>query len=158
MQRKPLIFADYFKIAEYLKPFRDSGKKIVTTNGCFDLVHAGHVKYLYEAADLGDLLLVGINCNDVIKTLKGPSRPVQDEEERVFLIASLKMVDIAFIFREDDPRTFLDIIKPDIHVKGGDYSQDILERETVENNGGQVRIVSFVDECSTSSLIKKIRL
>ncbi len=137
---------------------RKNGKTIVTTNGCFDIVHAGHVQYLSEAASLGDYLVVGINCDEVVRNLKGPKRPLQSEQDRLTIVASLAMVDFAFIFRENDPRAFLEVIRPDIHVKGGDYSEDILEKPVVEKYGGRVQIVSFLKDHSTSLLVKKIEI
>ncbi len=143
-------------VAEYLAPLRKKGKTVVTTNGCFDILHAGHILYLADAAALGDILVAGVNSDDVVKRLKGSGRPVQNETDRVSLIAALKMVDCAFIFPENDPRAFLEIIKPDIHVKGGDYTEDIIEKPVVEAYGGKVHIVSFKDGCSTSSIIDRI--
>jgi len=137
---------------------RKNGKTLVTTNGCFDIVHAGHVQYLTEAAQLGDFLIVGINCDDVVRRLKGPKRPLQNENDRLKIVASLAMVDYAFIFREEDPRAFIEVLRPDIHVKGGDYSMEILEKPIVEKYGGKIEIVSFLKDHSTSSLVKKIEI
>jgi rfaE bifunctional protein nucleotidyltransferase chain/domain len=148
---------DAWAVQKALAPLRAAGKKLVTTNGCFDIIHAGHIQYLLEAAAMGDLLVVGINSDAVVRKLKGPQRPIQNEVDRVTTMASLRMVDYAFIFREDDPRAFLEILKPDVHVKGGDYSRDILERQVVEDNGGRVAIVSFRQGCSTTGLVEKIR-
>lgn len=140
-----------------IEPLRAQGKSVVTTNGCFDIVHAGHIQYLNDAASYGDILVVGINSDHVVKTLKGPSRPVQNQQDRLSLIGSLKMVDYAFIFQEDDPRAFLDRLKPQIHIKGGDYSQNIIEKPIVETHGGKVVIVPFKKGCSTSNIISKIK-
>jgi rfaE bifunctional protein nucleotidyltransferase chain/domain len=129
---------------------------VVTTNGCFDILHAGHIQYLYDAASLGDILVVGVNSDSVVRKLKGNSRPVQNEQNRLTLIGSLRMVDCAFIFEEDDPREFLKVIKPDIHVKGGDYSEDIIEKPVVEAHGGKIVIVSFKEGQSSTALIEKI--
>jgi rfaE bifunctional protein nucleotidyltransferase chain/domain len=135
---------------------RKKGKTLVTTNGCFDIIHAGHIQYLSEAAQLGDILVVGVNCDAVVRRLKGQGRPLQNEQDRVTIIASLAMVDFAFIFREDDPCAFLEILRPDIHVKGGDYSGEIIEKPVVEKHGGEIRIVSFLKGRSTTSLVEKI--
>lgn len=132
-------------------------KTVVTTNGCFDIIHAGHVQYLTEAARLGDILIVGINSDAVVRKLKGNMRPVQCEQDRLHIMASLRMVDYAFIFPEDDPRAFLEIIRPNIHVKGGDYSQDILEKQVVEQWGGRIQIISFLKDHSTTSVVQKIK-
>ena len=138
-------------------PLRRQGKKIVTTNGCFDILHSGHVHYLNDAATFGDILIVGINSDTSVSQLKGPSRPVQKESDRAFILAALKMVDFVFIFSEPDPCAFLERIKPDIHVKGGDYTPEKLPETTiVEKNGGRIAIVPFLDGHSTTSLIKKI--
>jgi rfaE bifunctional protein nucleotidyltransferase chain/domain len=151
------VFKDVQEVNNFLAPLRAQGKKVVTTNGCFDIIHSGHVRYLTEAAGLGDLLVVGVNADETVARLKGPGRPVRKEGDRVLTVAALRMVDAAFIFREDDPRAFLDVLRPDVHVKGGDYTEDIIERETVERHGGRVAIVSYVKGCSTTSFVEKIR-
>lgn len=136
---------------------RDQGKTLVTTNGCFDLVHAGHIRYLADAATFGDLLVVGINSDASVSRLKGPERPIQNENDRALLIGSLKMVDYTFIFQEDDPIAFLEVLKPDFHIKGGDYTPDKLpERDIVEKHGGKIVIVPFSTGHSTTSIVKKI--
>jgi len=151
------VFRSAQDVKDYLAPFRAMNKTVVTTNGCFDIIHSGHIQYLTEAAQIGDILVVGVNSDATVGKLKGPERPLQNENDRVLTIASLKMVDCAFIFPEDDPRAFLEIIKPDIHVKGGDYNSDIIERETVEKNGGRIEIVSFIKGYSTTNLVKRIK-
>ncbi len=150
------VFKDARSVVEFITPLRAQGKTVVTTNGCFDILHAGHIQYLADAAALGDILAVGVNSDEVVIKLKGSSRPVQNENDRVSLIAALKMVDCAFIFPENDPRTFLEVIKPDIHVKGGDYTEDIIEKPVVEAYGGKIQIVPFKESCSTSIIIDKI--
>jgi rfaE bifunctional protein nucleotidyltransferase chain/domain len=151
------IFKDVLEAKEYLDPLRAKGKTLVTTNGCFDIVHAGHIFGLTEAADLGDILVVGLNADATVTRLKGKGRPVRDENDRVRVIAALGMVDGAFIFGEDDPRAFCEVLRPDVHVKGGDYDQEIIERETVERHGGRIAIVSYVQGFSSTSLVRKIR-
>lgn len=151
------VFKDVNEVNKFLAPLRAQGKTLVTTNGCFDIVHAGHVLYLTEAADLGDLLVVGVNADATVTRLKGKGRPVRDENDRVRVVAALSMVDGAFVFREDDPRAFLEVLKPDVHVKGGDYTDAIIERETVEKHGGRINIVSYAKGFSTTSLVRKIR-
>jgi rfaE bifunctional protein nucleotidyltransferase chain/domain len=151
------VFHDAQELGRYLAPKRAAGKRLVTTNGCFDIIHSGHVRYLSEAAGLGDLLVVGVNADEVVTRLKGPGRPVRKEDDRVLCVAALCMVDAAFIFREDDPRAFLEVLKPDLHVKGGDYTENIIEREVVEGHGGHVAIVSYLEGFSTTSVVKKIQ-
>ncbi len=150
------VFKDAQAVSEYITPLRNAGKTIVTTNGCFDILHAGHIQYLSDAALQGDVLVVGVNSDDVVRKLKGTNRPIQDEKARLSIMGALKMVDCAFIFYEEDPRAFLAVIKPDIHVKGGDYSEDIIEKPVVEANGGEISIVSFKDGCSTTDIVSKI--
>ena len=145
-------------IARIVEPLRKMGKTLVTTNGCFDLLHTGHVKYLQDAAGLGDILVVGINSDSSVSRLKGPSRPVRSERDRVLLIGSLKPVDYAFIFNEPDPCAFLTVLQPDIHVKGGDYAtEDLPETKVVERSGGRVVIVPFTEGYSTTRLIAAIQ-
>lgn len=146
-------------VQKVVEPLRKLGKTLVTTNGCFDLLHSGHVGYLYDAAMLGDILVVGINSDASVARLKGPSRPIQKERDRALLVGALKVVDYAFIFTEDDPCAFLEILRPDVHVKGGDYSSERLpETRVVERYGGRVVIVPFSKGYSTSHLIDCIRL
>ena len=150
---------DVHEIAELIAPLRSGGKTLVTTNGCFDLLHSGHIRYLYDAAMHGDILVVGINSDESVARLKGPSRPIQKESDRVFLIEALKVVDYAFIFFEEDPCAFLEILRPDVHVKGGDYSPATLpETAVVERYGGRVVIVPFINGYSTTLLIDRVQL
>jgi glycerol-3-phosphate cytidylyltransferase len=151
------LFTSVQSILEHIVPLRKQGKTLVTTNGCFDILHAGHVRYLTDAAALGDILVVGVNCDAVVQKLKGQGRPVQGELDRACIISSLRMVECAFIFYENDPRAFLELLKPDIHVKGGDYTADIIEKPVVEANGGRVVIVPFKEGRSTSGIIRRIR-
>jgi len=141
------------EVSQIASKLRDEGKKIVTTNGCFDFLHFGHIQYLEEAREMGDALFVGINSDASIRKLKGPDRPVQSEDSRAKMLSALSCVDITFIFDEDDPRTFIKKIKPQIHVKGGDYGPDIMEREVVESVGGQVVIAKKVDAPSTTEIL-----
>jgi D-glycero-beta-D-manno-heptose 1-phosphate adenylyltransferase len=153
----PHVYRNVHELTDVIKELRGQGKSIVTTNGCFDIVHTGHVAYLTEAASFGDILIVGINSDKSVQQLKGPTRPLQKEHDRTFIISSLKMVDYAFIFEEKDPIAFLSVIKPDIHVKGGDYTPETLpERKIVEEHGGRIAIVSFVNGYSTTSIVKKM--
>ena len=153
---KSAFFPDADAVYRFIDPLRKKGKSVVTTNGCFDILHAGHIQYLNEAALLGDVLVVGVNCDAVVRKLKGNNRPVQHEQDRVTIIAALGMVDCAFVFKEDDPRTFLKVLKPEIHVKGGDYTDDIIEKPVVEAHGGKIAIVSFKKGYSSTAIIKKV--
>ena len=135
----------------------NKSKRIVFTNGCFDLLHPGHVQYLADAKSLGDILIVGLNSDASVTQIKGPKRPINDQVFRSQMLLSLKPVDAVVIFEEDTPISILSIIKPNIHVKGGDYQAEQLpEYETVVSNGGEVKCVSFVDGYSSSALIQKI--
>ncbi len=138
---------------------RDSGKKLVVTNGCFDLLHLGHVVYLEEARNLGDALLVGLNGDGSVQQLKGPGRPVNSEGDRAGVLAGLEAVTGICIFPQKTAITFLKHAQPDIYVKGGDYTLDTInqeERRLVEGVGGKVVILPFVPGRSTTALLKKI--
>lgn len=131
-------------------------KKIVFTNGCFDLLHIGHVRYLKEAKSLGDILVVGINSDDSVKRLKGPNRPLQNEADRAEILSSLGAVDFTVIFTEDTPAKLIEQVRPDILVKGGDWKIDqIIGSDFVLSYGGKVQSLQFVDGRSTSKLIEK---
>ena len=146
------------EVKKLITPALNEGKTVVTTNGCFDLLHAGHVRYLNNAAQFGDILVVGINSDESVSRLKGSSRPIQNENDRAFLVGQIRSVDYTFIFSESDPCRFLEVLQPAIHVKGGDYRVEQLpEAEVVTRNGGRIEIVPFVRGYSTSLLIHKIR-
>ena len=120
------------------------GRTLVFTNGCFDLIHVGHVRYLHEARKLGALLVVGVNSDESVRRLKGPERPFVREFERIEVLAGLESVDYVTLFGEDTPVRLIETVKPDIHVKGGDYSPgDLPEAEAVKRNGGKIVIVPF---------------
>lgn len=138
-----------------LEPCRKN-KKIVFTNGCFDLLHVGHVRYLQEAQKQGDLLVVGVNSDASVKRLKGPTRPIQTESDRAEILLSLKAVDHAIIFNDDTPESIIKAIRPDVLVKGGDWKVDqIVGADFVLANGGQVKSLTFIDGKSTTKLIEK---
>ena len=140
-----------------VKELQESGKKVVFTNGVFDILHVGHLTYLEEARELGDVLIVGVNSDRSVKTNKGDKRPINSEKNRAEMLLGLKFVDFTVIFDEKTPENLLDLLKPDIHVKGGDYKkEDLPETEIVEKNGGEVKILSFVDNISTTEIINKI--
>jgi D-beta-D-heptose 7-phosphate kinase/D-beta-D-heptose 1-phosphate adenosyltransferase len=139
------------------KQFKNENKKVVFTNGVFDLIHAGHVDYLIKAKSLGDVLIVGMNSDASVKRIKGNSRPILAEKERAFIIPNLKPVDFVTIFEEDTPANLIQNIIPDVLVKGADWSLDkIVGREIVEVAGGEVKAIQFVNDQSTSKIIKSI--
>ncbi|UXR64369.1 D-glycero-beta-D-manno-heptose 1-phosphate adenylyltransferase [Bdellovibrio bacteriovorus] len=143
-------------IEETLAPVRAQGGKIVFTNGCFDLLHVGHVRYLQEAQRLGDVLVVGVNSDASVKRLKGPTRPVQIENDRAEILAALGAVNFAVIFTEDTPENLIHKVKPDILVKGGDWKiESIVGAPFVMSYGGKVMSLQFVDGKSTTKLIEK---
>jgi rfaE bifunctional protein nucleotidyltransferase chain/domain len=138
---------------------RARNQKLVVTNGCFDLLHLGHVTYLETARNLGDALLIGVNGDSAVRELKGPNRPVNIEGDRAAVLAALESVDGVCIFEDRDATRFLTATQPDIYVKGGDYTLETLnqeERRTVENAGGRIVIIPFVPGKSTTSLLQKI--
>lgn len=145
------------EIVKIVKALKKQGKKIVTTNGMFDILHKGHCAYLAEAKSLGDILVVAINTDETVKKLKGQNRPINNQHDRAEVLAALQSVDYITFFSEDDPRAILSKIKPHIHVKGGDYEKDIIEKATVEANGGEVKILSLTKGISTTSIINKIK-
>ena len=142
-------------ISTYLS--ENKSKRIVFTNGCFDILHPGHSQYLSDAKSFGDILIVGLNSDASVSRLKGKNRPINDQVFRSQMLLALKPVDAVVIFEEDTPISILSIVKPNVHVKGGDYKpEDLPEYETVVSNGGQVKCVSFVEGYSSSEIIAKI--
>jgi rfaE bifunctional protein nucleotidyltransferase chain/domain len=136
----------------------NEGKKIVFTNGCFDILHRGHVTYLAEAKKLGDLLVIGLNSDASVKRLKGPDRPINNEDDRKYVLSQLKSVDFVEIFTEDTPLNLILTIKPKVLVKGGDWKIDqIVGGQEVIAIGGDVFSLNFVDGYSTTSVIQKIQ-
>jgi len=136
---------------------KTQGKKIVFTNGCFDLLHVGHLRVLREAKKLGDILIVGLNSDRSVNDIKGPERPIVSEAERAELIGALEMVDYVTLFDEPDPIPLLREIKPDVLVKGGDWGESgVVGRELVEGWGGKVAVVPFLEGHSTTNIIEKI--
>ncbi|MCX5702289.1 MAG: D-glycero-beta-D-manno-heptose 1-phosphate adenylyltransferase [Candidatus Omnitrophica bacterium] len=140
-----------------IKNLKSKGKKIVFTNGCFDLLHYGHLKYLEEAKAKGDILVVAINSDTSVNKIKGDKRPITSEKDRARIIAGLACVDYVVVFKEETPLNVIKILKPDILVKGRDWKADnIVGREVVLKNGGRVSTLSFLKGYSTTNLIKKI--
>lgn len=147
--------ATFQDIASQLASAR-TGRKVVFTNGCFDLLHVGHVRYLQEARRLGDLLVVGVNSDASVKRLKGPTRPIQNESDRAEILAALGAVDYTVVFTEDTPAKLIEQVKPDLLVKGGDWKIDqIVGADFVQSYGGRVMSLQFVDGKSTTKLIER---
>ncbi len=133
-------------------------QKIVFTNGCFDVLHFGHVHYLLEAKKLGNILVVGLNSDDSVRRLKGPTRPINGEKERAFVLAALSFVDYVVLFEEDTPENLIKAVWPDVLVKGGDYALDqIVGADFVTQNGGTVTTIPFVEGFSSSQIIEQLK-
>ena len=155
-RRKIIPFA---QLARWRARVRKAGKKLVVTNGCFDLLHLGHATYLERARRKGDLLLVGITGDGAVRSLKGAGRPLNNQNDRAALLAALECVDQVSIFAERSARHFLAIARPDVYVKGGDYTLQSLnqqERQVVEDGGGKIVIIPLLAGKSTTGLLKKI--
>jgi rfaE bifunctional protein nucleotidyltransferase chain/domain len=154
MEKKIIRFSNLGRICSRL---RAKGKTIVTTNGVFDILHPGHVRYLKSAKKLGDVLIVGINSDLSVKKLKGSARPLVGEAQRAEIVSSLQSVDLVCIFDGKTPYEFIRMARPNWHVKGGDYSaNDLPEKDLVEELGGKVKILDFEENYSTTNLINKI--
>lgn len=137
---------------------QNTGRKIVFTNGCFDILHRGHLEYLNEAKKLGDILVVGLNSDNSVRELKGPDRPVNNEKDREFMLLNLRAVDNVWIFNDLTPLKLIIDLKPDVLVKGGDWQIDqIVGAKEVLESGGEVFSLNFVDGYSTTNIIKKIQ-
>lgn len=138
--------------------WRRNGDSIVFTNGCFDILHIGHLQTLMQAQQEGTRLIVGLNSDDSVRRLKGETRPINTELERAQMLAALRCVEAVIIFPEDTPNTVLEALKPDVHVKGGDYRiEDLPEAEIVKKNGGRIAIINLVPNRSTTALIEKTK-
>lgn len=144
-------------LQQLLAKIRKEGKSIVTTNGCFDILHVGHVRYLEETKKYGDILIVALNSDKSVRSIKGEGRPINNELDRAEVLNALKSVDYVVLFDEDSPANLLDEIKPDVHTKGADYNVDTLpEAEIIIKNGGRLEFIQFVPGKSTTSTIRKI--
>jgi len=143
------------KISQALK---SNGKTLVFTNGCFDLIHAGHVIYLEQAKKLGDVLMIGLNSDDSIRLNKGKQRPIISQADRITVLSAFWFVDYIIVFDDKTPVPLISAIKPDIHVKGGDYQvENLPEYFVIQQYGGKIKIIPFVDGKSTSLIIDKIK-
>ncbi len=143
---------------EIINRVKDERKKIVFTNGCFDLLHVGHIRYLAQAKKLGDFLIIGLNSDSSVKELKGKDRPINSFEDRATLLSAIESIDLVIMFEEQTPENLIKDIVPDILVKGGDYNiEDIVGYQTVIQNGGQVKTLSFYEGYSSTNYINKIK-
>ncbi len=143
-------------LSQALAHYKKLGKKVVFTNGCFDLLHVGHVRYLDQASSLGDVLIVGVNSDASVKRLKGPTRPIQNENDRAEILASLKSVHHTVLFTEDTPYNLISAVKPDVLVKGGDWKpEQIVGSDIVLAYGGEVKSLLFIDGKSTTKIIER---
>ena len=149
------IYPDRNLLKEELDAFR-KGKTIVFTNGCFDLIHPGHVTYLNRARDLGDALIVAVNSDDSVSKLKGPTRPINTVRDRSLVLAGLAAVDFVTVFSEDTPEETLGLLQPDIHSKGGDYQpEELPEKAVIDGYGGRIVIIPFLEGYSTTSILRR---
>ncbi len=145
-------------LAQLVKQWQHEGKKVVFTNGCFDLLHRGHVDYLAKAADCGNKLIIGVNTDASVSTLKGPNRPIQDQQSRLQILASLQCVDAVILFDEQTPCNLIKTIEPDVLVKGSDYEpKNIVGYDVVTAKGGEVKTIDFIPGFSTSDIERKIK-
>ncbi len=144
-------------LSELLSDLRTEEKVIVTTNGCFDILHVGHVRYLEKAKELGDVLIIALNSDVSVKKIKGPNRPINNEVDRAEVLSALCFVDYVVLFDEESPQDLLAYIKPDIHTKGSDYSIETLpELKVIVENGGRVEFIDLVEGKSTTSILEKL--
>ncbi|MDP3928771.1 MAG: D-glycero-beta-D-manno-heptose 1-phosphate adenylyltransferase [Bacteroidota bacterium] len=152
------IFENTQSLQAQLELWRQNQKKIVFTNGCFDILHRGHVDYLAKAADLGDVLIIGVNTDQSVSTIKGAHRPIQDQESRMQILASLAFVDAVILFGEATPYELIKLVQPDVLVKGSDYqAQNIVGYDIVSAKGGEIKTLDFIPGYSTSAIEAKIK-
>lgn len=143
---------------DLVKSWQSQGERVVFSNGCFDILHLGHIDYLEKARSLGDRLVIGLNSNKSVSKLKGENRPINDEEARARMLSALAFVDGVTVFEEDTPKELIEMLLPDILVKGSDYSvENIVGAESVLKNGGKVETIDLVNGYSTTNMIEKIR-
>lgn len=149
---------DETQLQRKLAAWRLVNQKIVFTNGCFDILHAGHVQSLAGAASFGNRLIVGLNSDASVKRLKSESRPIQNQDSRALLLAAMHFVDLVVIFEEDTPENLIQLVNPDVMVKGGDYKiEDIAGAQWVLDQGGKVELINYLDNSSSTNIIKKIK-
>ena len=142
----------------FRKTCKEKGQRVIFTNGCFDILHVGHTTYLQQAKALGDILIIGLNSDSSVQALKGPTRPINNSQDRGIVLAALEAVDRIVVFTEETPVELLKELQPDIHVKGGDYKAEALpEYATIRQYGGDVKILPFVPGKSTTAIIKSLQ-
>ena len=152
------MLIDRIKISEIVTSLKAKGKRIVFTNGCFDILHVGHVRYLKEAKALGDILILGLNSDSSVKSLKGSNRPINNESDRAEVLSALKAIDYVVIFDEKTAENIVGEVKPDIYAKGGDYSIDTLpEAKIVAEHGGKTVLLQLVDGKSSTNIINRCK-
>lgn len=152
------IYKDSFQCESLLKQWRENKEQIVFSNGCFDILHQGHIVYLAKAAELGTKLIIGLNTDASIRRLKGENRPINSENERALLLAALRFVDMVVFFEEDTPYKLIQTVVPDVLVKGADYkAEDIVGYDIVTQNGGRVETITLEEGFSTTGVIEKIK-
>ena len=152
------IIWDWDMLPGIVSGWKNSNQKIVFTNGCFDIIHHGHIELLSKAADLGNKLIVGLNTDTSVQHLKGPGRPLQDENSRSVIMAGFSFVDLVVMFPQDTPIDLISLLKPDLLVKGGDYkAEEIVGYDVVTKKGGQVVIIKFMEGYSTTSIVNKMK-
>ncbi len=145
------------EIKDLINKIHSEGKTVVTTNGCFDILHVGHVRYLEKTKTFGDFLIVLLNSDKSVRSIKGPTRPINCEEDRAEILSALKCVDYVVLFDEDSPRNLLDEMKPDVYTKGADYTMETLpEADIMRKNNTRVEFIEFVEGKSTTKTIEKI--
>jgi len=146
------------ELEDKVNAWKQAGEEVVFTNGCFDIIHRGHIEVLAQTADLGDRLIIGLNSDSSIQKLKGKNRPIIDEQSRAILLASFSFVDAVVLFSEKTPLNLISTLNPDVLAKGGDYEiNTIVGHKVVQENGGQVILVPFVDGFSSTAIIDKIK-
>jgi rfaE bifunctional protein nucleotidyltransferase chain/domain len=151
-----MIFPEKEEIKFWLGYWRFHQKKIVFTNGCFDILHRGHIDYLANAADLGDVLIIGLNTDESVSRIKGKNRPFQDQTSRAMILSALHFVDAVVLFNEDTPYELIKFVKPDVLVKGSDYKpEDIVGYDVVKEKGGEIITMDFLEGFSTSKIIER---
>ena len=158
MEKAASKIKDLATAKDLVLKWKREGKKVVFTNGCFDILHLGHVDYLERARALGNCLVLGLNTDSSVGRFKGPNRPIQDQNSRAHVLASLQFIDLVVFFDEDTPQNLISELLPDILVKGSDYlAENIVGADVVKRNGGEVKTIDFVPGYSTTRIIEKIK-